>query len=519
MKKVLTKLVAVCFCAGLWLGMGLVAEAASSETIRSGVFAEDVDLSGMTQEEAQQAVQAYVDALGQRPITLESQDGKSVTVTVADLGMTWGNPDLVEEAMNFGTAGNMVQRYKALKDLEHENKVFEVEVNFDLNTLANVVNEKCSDFNQEAVDAHLKRENGSFVVEEGQTGYVVDAAASAQEIYDTLTQADWLHSDVSADLVMTVDEPQGKSEDLLKVKDVLGTFTTSFSSSGTSRSANVTNGCELINGTTLYPGEEFSTYEKVSPFSEENGYYMAGSYLNGKVVDSIGGGICQVSTTLYNAVLRAELEVTERHNHSMIVNYVDPSADAAIAESSGKDFCFVNNTEYPIYIEGSVSNKKITFTIYGVEYRDSNRKVTYESEVLEKIDSTKNITADGGQLVGYIQTTENGHTGYKAKLWKVVTVDGKEVSREQVNSSNYKMTPTTVSVGVASADPNVTAQVQAAIATGDLNTVKTTVANLQAISQMTQEQQQALQAAQAAAAAAAQAQAEAQAAAGQALAP
>ena len=92
------------------------------------------------------------------------------------------------------------------------------------------------------------------------------------------------------------------------------------------------NGCRLINGTTLYPGEEFSTLDKISPFTEANGYYPAGSYLNGMVVDSLGGGICQVSTTLYNAVLLSELEVTQRSNHSMIISYVKPSMDAAIAE-------------------------------------------------------------------------------------------------------------------------------------------------------------------------------------------
>ena len=109
-------------------------------------------------------------------------------------------------------------------------------------------------------------------------------------------------------MVVRVDEARGTEEELAKVKDVLGTFTTSFKTSGPSRSANVRNGCALINGITLYPGDEFSTYEAVSPFSQANGYYMAGSYLNGQVVDSLGGGICQVSTTLYNAVLLSELE-------------------------------------------------------------------------------------------------------------------------------------------------------------------------------------------------------------------
>ena len=89
----------------------------------------------------------------------------------------------------------------------------------------------------------------------------------------------------------------------------------------------------------------------VSPFTAENGYELAPSYESGKVVDSYGGGICQVSTTLYNALLKSELEILERHNHTMIVTYVDPSKDAAIAEGL-MDLQFANNTDYPIYIEG-----------------------------------------------------------------------------------------------------------------------------------------------------------------------
>ena len=88
----------------------------------------------------------------------------------------------------------------------------------------------------------------------------------------------------------------------------------------------------MINGTVLYPGDEFSANTAMAPFTEANGYYAAGSYVNGQVVDSLGGGVCQISTTLYNAVLRAELEVTMRYNHSMTVGYVDLSADAALAE-------------------------------------------------------------------------------------------------------------------------------------------------------------------------------------------
>src|SRR5699024_9569580 len=109
-----------------------------------------------------------------------------------------------------------------------------------------------------------------FVIEEGQTGVVIDNSASETAVYEYLT-TQWKGGDAPIDLVVTEEEPQGNAEDLALVKDVLGTYTTSYSSSGSDRSANVANGCKLINGTTVYPGESFSTYEAVAPFTEENG--------------------------------------------------------------------------------------------------------------------------------------------------------------------------------------------------------------------------------------------------------
>ena len=452
-------------------GISVHAQARPDDTIKEGVYAGEVSLAGMTQAQAQEAVQAYVDSLGSSVITLNVGDGNSVTATASELGMAWSNQNLVNEAVNLGKAGNVVARYKAVKDLAHQNKVYEIEFSFDRAAIASLIENDCAVYNVEAIDAHLTRENGKFVIEEGQTGVVIDNAASETAVYDYLT-TQWRGGDASVELVVTQEEPQGNAEELALVKDVLGTYTTSYSSSGSDRSANVSNGCKLIDGHTVYPGESFSTYEAVKPFTEENGYYMAASYLSGQVVDSIGGGICQVSTTLYNAVLLAELQVDERHNHSMIVTYVKPSMDAAIAESSGKDFVFTNNTEYPIYIEGYTQDKKITFTIYGVETRDSGRKVSYESEVLETISpGAEVIKQDSSQPIGSV-SVQSSHTGYKARLWKVVTENGEEVSREQVNSSSYQMTPRTATVGTATDNPNAYNELQAAIATGSIDHVK-----------------------------------------------
>ena len=445
---------------------------AKESKIESGIYANDMDLSGMTTQEAGDKIKAYVDSFGGTEITLNAVNGGTINTTAAELGLKWGNETILNEVSNFGRDGDILQCYKELRDLEYQNKVYKVAFDFDKEKIRTIIEENAGQYNQEAVNATMIKTEAGFEITEGHTGVMVDTGASADTVYDYLTD-NWDGTGCSIDLVIVVEEPIGKAEDLAKVQDVLGTFTTSYSTSGGSRSANVANGCNLINGTTLFPGEEFSAYEAVAPFSEANGYYMAGSYLNGQVVDSLGGGICQVSTTLYNAVLLSELDVTERYNHSMIVTYVDPSADAAIAESSGKDFKFRNNTDYPIYIEGSTtSDKHITFTIYGVETRDSNREVAYESVVLERtVPEEEVIYADESLPVGYC-SVQSAHIGYKAQLWKVVRENGVEVSREQINSSSYMKAPRSATVGVATADEGARNAIMAAIATNSIDEVK-----------------------------------------------
>ena len=457
--------------------ISLPVRAAGETTLKEGVLIQGMDLSGMNKQEAAQAVEQYIEeTLRPMQIILQTSNNTDVQVTAGDLGIRWNNPEILDEALAIGTEGNVIARYKVLKDLQRESVNYELTFDFDINAINQVLMEQCSLYDQEVVNAVLKRENDTFTVIEGQVGYRLDVESSIDVVYEYMTQKWDLQPCVIA-LDVKVDQPLGTAEDLAKVTDVLGSFTTSFSSSGADRSANVSNGCKLIDGTTLYPGQEFSTYEAVAPFTQQNGYYMAGSYLNGKVEDSLGGGICQVSTTLYNAVLRAELEVTQRYNHSMIVTYVDPSADAAIAESSGKDFKFVNNLDTPIYIEGIIEGKRITFNIYGQETRSSDRQVIYESKVLEVINPPGEILyAEASQPIGYLVKGDSAHIGYKAQLWKVVTENGVEVERTQVNSSSYKMVPSSYHVGVATADPNAYTAIIDAVNSGSVANVRNVIA-------------------------------------------
>ena len=273
----------VLFLSFLVIWPGTPVDAADSKTIASGVYIGSLDVSGMTVDEAGQAVSSFVESQKNSEITLTVGEDKNLTIFGSDLGITWENTDVVNEAYALGHQGNIIQRYKALKDLEKSNHVFEIEYGFDDEALAAIIDRCSSSFDQEKVNYSLKKTDEGFVVTDGQTGYIVDKEASASVI-KSFVQNELTPENTTITLSVKEDKPLGSAEDLAKVKDVLGTFTTSYKTSGAARSANVANGCSLINGTTVYPGEEFSVLDTITPFTEANGYFPAGSYLNGLVL-------------------------------------------------------------------------------------------------------------------------------------------------------------------------------------------------------------------------------------------
>lgn len=466
-------------CAAAAVGLFVVfghpkpARAEVPDTALEGVFIENVSVGGMTEEEITQAVDAKLEELRACTIRLIAGN-QSVETTAGDLGLTCTNTDVVRQALYAGQRGNVLDRFLVQRHLQETGpEVLELSFSVDADAVRSVVENQAGAMNTQAVDASLTLENGTFVVHEGQDGYVINTDASVEKIVSYMS-GEWHGGNGDVVLVTDVEEAGGDPELLSLVQNKLGSSSTDYSGSNSGRKQNVKRGAELVNGTVLYPGEEFSMEAIAVPFSAENGYAPAASYEMGSVVETYGGGICQVSTTLYLAVLRAELEVTERSNHSMIVNYVKPSMDAAIAEGY-KDFRFVNNTDAPIYIMGYADGSEIGFVIYGHETRDPNRTVTYESETLTTTECTTELVEDPEAAYGTVTLKSSGHTGYTARLWKVVTVNGEE-TREQVNSSTYNMTPNTYAVGTKTDDSAALAAMRAAIETDDRNKVSETAA-------------------------------------------
>ena len=197
------------------------------------------------------------------------------------------------------------------------------------------------------------------------------------------------------------------------------------------------------------PGETLSGYACLQPFTVENGYRTAAAYENGQVVDSIGGGVCQIATTLYNAALLAELEITQRQNHSMTVGYVKPSQDAAIA-GTFKDIKVTNPYSTPIYIEGYTKGRTLTFTIYGLEIRPQNRQIRFESETLSTVNpGNPKEVLNPALPPGTRKQVQSAHRGLKSRLWKIVTIDGVETERQLLSTDTYNASPAIVQVGPA----------------------------------------------------------------------
>lgn len=457
------------------------ASAAIQNTIYNGITIDGINVSGMTEAEARSLVQSKVEKAEKAQLKISSKTGYSIDIEASDIDVAWDNTRVVEEANSYGKKGNIVQRFIQAKNLENSNLELPIIYSFDKNKLRQIIEDNMDGLSQEAKDYEFVMTESGLSISNGQSGMVVDIDRSIS-ILDDYFANQWDGESGEIELYTELVEPRGSAETLSRVKDIIGTFTTNYKTSSSNRAQNVENGCRLINGTTLYPGEEFSVLDALVPFTLDNGYREAASYQNGLVVDTLGGGICQVSSTLYNAILLAELDVTARTNHSMEVTYVSPSADAAIAESTGKDLRFKNNRDYPVYIEGiTTSDRNITFNVYGIEDRPSNRKVSFESEIVEQIiPDTETIIQNGGKPMGYTSIT-SAHKGIKAKYYKIVTVDGVQQSREEINSSSYRMVPRTLVVGTGGDNADLYNQLQAAIATGSIDETRAVANNIAAI--------------------------------------
>jgi vancomycin resistance protein YoaR len=415
--------------------------------ICKGAFIDEVDVGGMTADEAQTAVDNFTEKLSKKDVIIKVGDN-DVKVSLEKLGFSYVANDNINQALMIGRAGNLIKRYKELKDIEHDKVVYPMDFLLSDKKLDEVISVDTSEYNVKPINASVSRKNDQFNYTDEKAGTKVNIDKTVELIKSKLSDS-WNRENITVEAVVDEDKPKYTKEMAKKCDTLLGSFYTTYESSSSARANNLANGAKLINNTVIYPGEIFSAHDALVPFTIENGYEVAGAYLNGEVVDSVGGGACQVSTTLYNAVLFAELEVVERAAHSMTVSYVERSRDAALA-GEYKDFKFKNSTDAPILIEGITYGRKITFNIWGDENRDTqNRKIEFVSKDTGHTSAPAKpiIKKDSSRTTDYRHVDQHAHNGYTSELYKVVYENGVEVSRTRVNKSTYKAEAEHVTVG------------------------------------------------------------------------
>lgn len=292
----------------------------------------------------------------------------------------------------------------------------------------------------EPKDAEYRIENKGVVILPEVVGRKIDMA-------DAATKIEAIRRGEQAELKLIPLKPEVTLEDLNKklFNYTLSQYTTAYNMKDKSRSANVALAADKINGTVLAPGAVFSYNEAVGPRTAAAGFSPAPVFENGETVQGMGGGVCQVSSTLYSAVLYADLDIVSRRNHSMTVAYVPKGQDATVSYGT-IDFKFKNSTPYPIKILASAGGGKMNVSIQGTKPEIEKTVKIVNNVVAENPPKVRKIQ-DGSLDSGKKKVISSGKTGYTVATFRIVYENGNEVKNENLGNSVYKMVPAEVKVG------------------------------------------------------------------------
>lgn len=425
----------------------------NSGKILANIKIDNQDVGGMSISEAEELINKRASELKDEKITLKA-GSKSFNTTGKDASITCDKEDVsnaVKDAYNIGREGFIIGRILDIRKAKKEGIKIVLKKHISDKNIKSLIKLSEKKLLRKTKDAYIVEENGKPKIVGEVAGQDVDYEKAKSSLRFDIRDK-WTNNSIVCKIPIKKTAPKVTKKILSELKDKMGTFTTNYGQYDTNRSNNIVNGTKHISNTLVKPGETFSVYKAVAPFSYENGYLTAGAYESGKIVQSYGGGICQVSTTLYNAVIRAELEIVERNNHSMTVHYVPLSFDATIS-GSDQDFKFKNDGDYPIYIVGKAGGGSVTFTIYGKDTRDKNRTIKFESRTLStRYPGKKVVGKDSDMKKGKEKVEFPGSIGHTAEMWKYIYINGKLKKSYRFNYSVYSAAPKRVIVGTKKDD-------------------------------------------------------------------
>lgn len=278
------------------------------------------------------------------------------------------------------------------------------------------------------------KESNQFVFAGEENGFAIDEEKLAADILAAVENKEF---DARLEASGSTVAPEITKASAKEKYKTISTFTTK-TTANKNRNTNVRLSAEAINGTVIGPGEEFSFNGVVGQRTEAKGYKGAAAYNNGEVVQEIGGGVCQVSTTLYNAVFRAGLEITYRRSHTFEPNYVTPGQDATVSWEQ-PDFKFRNTSSTAIGLKASYADQKVTVSVYGIPILEEGVKWDLESKKVEELDPPAPVYEEDQTLEPGVEVQKSaGSKGSRWETYKVVYKDGVEVSRERDHKTTYK---------------------------------------------------------------------------------
>lgn len=352
-----------------------------TNVIAKNIFVEGIDVSNLTKEEAINYVNENV-ILGELQL---NYNGETNVISPDEIDLKYNTSEVVEKAYNYTKTDSYFENVKRFFNLNKNSKNLEIKSLYNENKLSEKIQNISDSINVDMKNAKVYiSDSGNISTSSATIGKELDIASTKESIYDALKNKDFK----SIDLKVNIKEPKISTEAVKSVNTLLAEFSTKFSTKDSNRVTNVVLSAKATSDVLLMPGEEFSYNNLTGKRTASNGYKDAPVIINGKLEQDVGGGVCQVSSTLFNSVLYSGLDVTSRRNHSLKSSYVSIGRDAMVSDG-GSDFRFKNPYSHPVYIKNTVSNGVITSKIYGNISDKKNISIKVEPYTTEGLDAAK----------------------------------------------------------------------------------------------------------------------------------
>lgn len=402
----------------------------SRDTIYEGIKIENINVGNMTREEAISKLKGQFEGeLSKKGMELKYKDF-DYEIKLKDLGYRYMYEDALDEAYNIGREGNVFKRIKSIIDTKKNGKEIKLNTSYDTNAIDEWATMISDDINLQSKDAQFNFNGGNMKVTQEVVGRKVDTELLKKKIEENI--------EVLGDIEIPVEEiqPNMTSALLSRINGIIGQFSTSFKTSSSDRKENIRVSSKAINGQLIMPGETASFNNMTGPRTKEKGYKEANIILEGEFIPGVGGGVCQMSTTLYNALIRADLTIVQRSPHSIPSTYVPYGQDAAVSYGH-LDLKFRNDFDFPIYINSFVKGDQVFVNIYG-DVNVKNYTIKIDSEIVETIKPNEEIIEDKNLAPGEKKVEQSGRTGYKVKTYSTKIRNGQVIEKKLLNSDFYK---------------------------------------------------------------------------------